>query len=227
MKNDLTHLLFILDRSGSMASIARDAIQGFNSFLAQHLEEPGDARLTLVLFDDQFEVPCDGIPLPEATPLDHRTFVPRGSTALLDAIARAIDDLGLKLAATPDDQRPGAVIVAILTDGYENASRHHTWHDVQQRIRHQSDTYQWRFLFLGANQDAIATAARVGIDAHDSATFAADGPGTAASMDAFARKSKSIRKSASYQPMDEQELADLQAPMENILREEDQKKREK
>lgn len=225
MNPNLTHLLVILDRSGSMAAIAPAAIDGFNGFLRQHLAEPGDARLTLVLFDDQYDVPCDNIPLAEAVCLDHETYVPRGSTALLDAIVRSIDELGAKLASTPEDQRPGTVIVAILTDGEENASRHHTWQDVQNSIRHQSDVYQWQFLFLGANQDAIATAARAGIHAHNTATFVADHAGAAASMDAFARKSKSIRKSRSLDPMNEQELQDLNAPMESILREEDQKKR--
>lgn len=225
MNPNLTHLLFILDRSGSMASIAPAAIDGFNGFLRQHLAEPGDARLTLVLFDDQYEVPCDNIPLAEAVCLDAETYLPRGSTALLDATARSIDELGAKFASIPEDQRPGTVIVAILTDGEENASRFHTWKDVQKRIRHQSEIYQWQFLFLGANQDAIATAARAGIHAHNTATFTADHAGASASMDAFARKSKSIRKSRAHTPMDAQELNDLHAPMESILREEDQKKR--
>jgi len=225
MNPQLTHLLFILDRSGSMEPIAPAAIDGFNSFLRRHLEEPGDARLTLVLFDDQYEVPCDSIPLAEVLPLNERTYEPRGCTALLDATVRAIDELGSKLAAFPEDQRPGSVIVAILTDGEENASLQHTWQDVQDRIAHQSKAYQWQFLFLGANQDAIATAAQCGIHANNAATFVADSAGTAASMDTFSRKSASIRKSRSNVAMNAQEIHDLNAPMKSILEEEDRKKR--
>ena len=225
MNPDLTHLLFILDRSGSMAAMADDAIHGFNSFLQDQLHEPGDARLTLVLFDDQYEVPCNNVPLVEALPLDHRSFVPRGTTALLDATARAIDELGTTLSSLPESDRPGTVIVAILTDGYENASHRFTWRDVSRRIRHQSKHYQWQFLFLGANQDAIATAAQIGIQSHNTATWVADQHGTAASMKSISRKSSAVRKTRGGHSLTKEEQADLSAPMENILREEDQKRR--
>ena len=225
MNTNLTHILFILDRSGSMSSMAGAAIEGFNRLLEEQRAEPGDARLTLVLFDDLYEVPCDDIPLAEVVPLDRETYVPRGSTALLDAICRGVDELGAKLAATPEEQRPGTVITAILTDGEENASTRHTWQDVQQRIRHQTDAYQWQFLFLGANQDAIATAALAGIAAHNASTFVADHAGSAATMDAITRKMKSIRKSRARYDMTAHEVQDLHAPMESIVDEEDRKKR--
>lgn len=225
MNPQLTEILFILDRSGSMESIAPAAIEGFNSFLRKHLEEPGEARVTLVLFDSQHQTLCDRIPIAEMLPLDERSYETRGCTALLDAICHAIDKQGMSLAALAEPQRPGTVIVAILTDGMENASRKHTWQDVQNRIAHQSQTYQWQFLFLGANQDAIATAAQCGIHADHAATFVADVAGTSASMDTFARKSASIRKSRSNVDMTEQEIHDLNAPMKSILKEEDRKKR--
>jgi hypothetical protein len=116
MNKDLTEIAFILDRSGSMGAIARDAIGGFNQFLADQQGAPGQARLTVALFDDEYELHVDQVPIAETLPLDGTTYVPRGSTALLDAIGRTIDAIGKRLAATPEDQRPGKVIVAIFTE---------------------------------------------------------------------------------------------------------------
>ncbi len=228
MKTKLTEILFLLDRSGSMASMTEAAIAGFNNFLREQSAEPDPAHLTLVLFDDQYETPCNSVPLPEILPLDTTTFVPRGATALLDAIGRGIDELGLRLAALPEEQRPGAVIVAILTDGQENASVQFTIHDIQQRIHHQTDTYKWHFLFLGANQDAIASAARLGISHHNSATYQADATGQQASAASLSRKTKALRKfSLCPEHLTPEEQVDLKAPMSSILHEEDEKRRKK
>ena len=158
MNPNHTEIAFILDRSGSMASMVEPAIAGFNSLLSEQQTLPGSARFSLVLFDDHYEVPVASMPIAEVQPLNTNTYQPRGSTALLDAIGRTIDELGARLANAPEAERPGQVLVAILTDGEENASRQFTWKDISDRIRHQTDVYQWRFLFLGANQDAIATA---------------------------------------------------------------------
>jgi hypothetical protein len=100
-----------------------------------------------------------------------KTYAPDGGTALLDAIGRTIDETGARLAAMPEAERPGKVIIAILTDGEENSSRTFTWAQISDKIRHQQEVYKWEFLFLGANQDAIATAARIHIGRHNSATF--------------------------------------------------------
>jgi uncharacterized protein YegL len=226
MNPNLTEILFILDRSGSMASLTEAAISGFNNFLREQAAEPGQARLTLVLFDDRYEVPVAALPLPEITPIDTTVYTARGSTALLDAMGRGIDELGQRLGALPEDQRPGTVIVAVFTDGEENASTRHSWADVNQRIRHQSEKYQWHFLFLGANQDAIATAARVGIHAANSATYLADDHGLGASGASVSRKAKAMRKFQSQQALDAAEQADLNAPLSDIVREEDHKRRE-
>ena len=126
MNDNLTEIAFILDRSGSMESMVEPAISGFNRLLREQQQEPGTARFTLVLFDDQYEVPFHSVPIAEVVELDTNTFVPRGSTALLDAIGPTIDELGAKLAALPEADRPGQVIVAILTDGMENASHRYT-----------------------------------------------------------------------------------------------------
>lgn len=225
MNPNLTEILFILDRSGSMAPLTEAAISGFNNFLRDQAAEPGQARLTLVLFDDHYETPVSSLPLPEITPLDTTVYTARGSTALLDAMGRGIDELGQRLATLPEVDRPGTVIVAILTDGEENASQHFSWKDVNRRIRHQSEKYHWNFLFLGANQDAIATAAKVGIQAANSATYLADAHGIGATGASFSRKAKAMRKMASCQPLDTAEQADLQAPLSDIVREEDDKRR--
>jgi len=114
-------------------------------------------------------VPIDALPVAEILPLDNDSYVPHGSTALLDATGRAIDELGARLAALPEKDRPVQVIVAILTDGLENSSQNYTWQQVADAIRRQSEQYRWTFLFLGANQDAIATAAQVNITTADAA----------------------------------------------------------
>lgn len=178
MRSDFTDISVVLDRSGSMASVATDTIGGFNTFLAEQKKQPGKATLTLAQFDDVYEVVHDGKPLAEVPELTSRTFVPRGSTALLDAIGNTINRTGKRLADMPDTERPGKVIVVILTDGFENASREFSKEKINEMIAHQRDKYQWEFVFIGANQDAIATAASYGIGAHSTMTYAANAVGT-------------------------------------------------
>jgi hypothetical protein len=225
MNPNLTEILFILDRSGSMASLTEAAIASFNHFLREQAAEPGQARLTLVLFDDHYEVPVASLPLPEITPIDTTVYTARGMTALLDAMGRGIDELGQRLAALPENERPGTVIVAVFTDGEENASQQYSWQDVTQRIRHQSEAYKWHFLFLGANQDAIATAASIGITAANAATYLADSHGFGASGASVSRKARAMRKLSSSQPLDAAEQADLNSPLADLVREEDDKRR--
>ena len=168
-----TEIAFILDRSGSMGSIAETAVAGFNELLTQQQQEHAQTpvRMSLVLFNTGYKVPFASVPAPELPRLDMKTYDPDGGTALLDAIGRTIDETGARLAAMPETERPGKVIIAILTDGEENSSRTFTWAQISDKIRHQQEVYKWEFLFLGANQDAIATAARIHIGRHNSATF--------------------------------------------------------
>ena len=195
-----TEIAFILDRSGSMEFMIHATISGFNEFLkAQQatLDDQGNpipATFTLILFDHEYLPIHSRAPIQNAEPLTLETYQPRGSTALLDAIGRTIDHIGTELAATPESERPSKVIIAILTDGEENASRHFTMADINNRITHQTDKYQWEFLFLGANQDAIATAAHMGIHAHNAATFVADAADVQASSVAFSSKVSSKRR---------------------------------
>ena len=123
MRSDLTEIAFVLDRSGSMNPIAADAIGGFNTFLASQQSLPGEARLTLVLFDHEYLVTHNNVDIRSVPPLHSAAYLPRGMTALLDAVGRTIDDVGARLATTPEEQRPAKMIVAILTDGQATASR--------------------------------------------------------------------------------------------------------
>ncbi len=227
MNKHLTEIAFVLDRSGSMQSMATAAIDGFNHFLKSQQSAPGHARLTLVLFDDEYLVPQVSSPVVEVRPLTRETYVPRNSTALLDAIGRTIEELGQRLEATPEPERPGKVIVAILTDGEENASTQFTWTQIAERIRHQTAHYQWEFFFLGANQDAIATAAKMSIAPQNAATYVGDSLGQFSGSAALARKANAVRSKAAGKKMSPAEALDAEAPLSNILNEEDSNRRGK
>ena len=224
MKNNYAEIAFVLDRSGSMDSCRDAAIEGFNRFLKEQQQVEGLAKLTLVLFDDEYLVPAQALPVAEVIPLDNETYVPRGSTALLDAIGRTIDEMGARLAALPEADRPVQVIVAILTDGAENSSQNYTWHQLAGVIRRQTEQYRWTFLFLGANQDAIATAAQMNIAAANAANYVHDEPGLHASARAFARKVRGLR---TFQAPNAglEECADATASLSELLAEEDGKAR--
>jgi hypothetical protein len=227
MNKNLTEIAFILDRSGSMAPVTEAAITGFNEFLRDQQKTEGQARLTLVLFDNEYLVPLDCIPVQEAVALDTTTYVPRASTALLDAIGTTIDRIGARIAAMPETDRPGQVIVAILTDGYENSSEKFTWKDISHKILEQTNTYKWQFLFLGANQDAIATAANLSISAENASTYVGDNGGTYSSQKAMSRKTTALRKMSSGARMSLQERKDTATPLSEIVAEEDAEGRKK
>jgi Mg-chelatase subunit ChlD len=224
MKNHYSEIAFVLDRSGSMESCREPAIEGFNSFLQEQQRTEGLARLTLILFNDEYLVPIDALPVAEILPLDNDSYVPRGSTALLDAIGRTIDELGARLAALPEQDRPMQVIVAILTDGRENSSQNYTWQQIADVIKQQSEQYRWTFLFLGANQDAIATAAQMNITAANAAAYVADAAGLHASASTLARKVRALRR-VSMGTASVRECHDAVAPMSGLVAEEDQKER--
>ena len=191
MKTDYSDISLVLDRSGSMEAVRADTIGGFNAFLTdQKNAGVGTATVTLAQFDDIYETVYLAIPLGDAPLLSAQTFVPRGSTALLDAIGKTIDETGTRLAALPEAQRPDKVIFVILTDGEENASLHFTMPQIADKIRHQRENYQWEFVFLGANQDAIATASQIGVPQGAALSYAYDGKGV---MDAMETVSENVR----------------------------------
>ena len=174
---NLSEIICIIDRSGSMEFIRADAIGGFNTFLKEQQEVPGECKFTYTQFDTEYEVVHDGIDIKDMKPLTEETYVPRGGTALLDAIGRTVNTVGARLANTPEDQRPSKVIVVILTDGHENSSQEFSRDKIFEMITTQREQFQWEFVFLAANQDAIAVGAGLGIAAHAAANFSFDSAG--------------------------------------------------
>jgi hypothetical protein len=181
MKDNFTRIAVILDRSGSMESCKESTVAGFNEFIRTQRELPGEATVKLVQFDDQYETVFDK-PLRECPELTQNTFVPRGSTALLDAQGRTIVELGRELAALPEQERPSKVIVVTLTDGMENASKEFSLDKIGEMTRAQRDKFNWDFVFLGANQDAIATAAAMSIPLPSAMSYSTSKAGIAATM---------------------------------------------
>ena len=219
-----TEIAFILDRSGSMQAIRTAAIEGFNTFLRDQQSAPDPARFTLVFFETETDVRHVSIPIAEVCPLDLETYVPGGCTALLDAIGETIDKLGQRLAAMPEADRPDHVTIAILTDGQENSSRRYNWHQIADRIKHQTEKYAWEFLFLGAGPDTIATAAQLNIHAANTSQFIADSIGQTSAMAGISRKTLATRaKKHGY--ANQQQLEDDAKPMADLVQEEDQKRR--
>ena len=199
MKEGLTEIVSIVDRSGSMESILDDAIGGFNTFLAAQQRQPGQAKLSLILFDNEYQVVHQAVDIQQVEPLNQDTYVPRGSTALLDAVGKTIDAVGERLAATAESERPSQVIVSILTDGYENASQTYSKPKVAEMIKHQTEKYSWAFEFQAANMDAFAAAKELSIAPDRVVQFEATGEGV---REAFVQQSMRISAMRS-QDMDE------------------------
>jgi len=193
MNKNLTEIAYILDRSGSMNRLKKSAVTGFNTFIKEQKEAAGDVTFSLVLFDHECQMHADRAPLIEVSPLDQSTYVPRGSTALLDAIGSTIQNIGEKLAETPEDERPGKVIIAIYTDGYENSSTDYSAKAISKMIHHQTDNYGWEILFLAANEDAMATAAAYGIQRKNASHVSNDSKGMSSSHSSFSRKVRGSR----------------------------------
>lgn len=160
---DATEIVVVMDKSGSMDMRRADAIGGFNSFLADQQKEPGEANLTLVFFDTTYTIPVKGVPIKEVVPLNEDTYRPGGNTALNDALARAIIETGARLAAMPEEERPGKVICVIITDGEENSSVEHTKRQVKEMVEHQESKYDWAFIYLGVGVDAFSEARQIGM----------------------------------------------------------------
>src|SRR6516164_8215011 len=193
MNQNVCEIGFVLDRSGSMNAMKEEAIGGITAFLESQKKLPGEVRLTLVLFDHEYIVAHDGVPIKDVPPLDDHSYVPRGTTALLDAIGRTINTIGERLEKTPEPERPGKVIVVILTDGLENTSQEFNREGIFKMIKHQREVYSWEFIFLGAKQDAIATGAKMGIPIANAVTFSEAPGGTARAFDAVSSVATAYR----------------------------------
>ena len=173
---DTTDITIILDRSGSMQAIRTDTIGGFNSFLEEQKKLPDKASLSLIQFDHEYEPVYRGIDIQDAAKLTLETFVPRGNTALYDAVGRTIVKTGERLAKLPEAERPKRVLFLIITDGAENASREYSAAMLHSMITEQREKYAWEFVFLGANQDSFLNAQQIGVAL--AANFVADAQGT-------------------------------------------------
>lgn len=184
MNKNLTEMVFILDRSGSMSGLETDTIGGYNSLLEKQKKEEGEAVVTTVLFDDKYDMICDHADIKKIPPMTEKEYYARGCTALLDAIGKTINHVGNRHKYAPDSEVPSKTMVVIITDGYENASREFDLNKVKHMIEHQKEKYNWEFLFLGANIDAVQTAGTFGINADRAVTYQPDSVGTRTNFDA-------------------------------------------
>lgn len=186
-----TLIAVVLDRSGSMGSIRNDVVGGFDHFVSEHKKVPGDCKLTLTQFDTEYEIVwnCRDI---KDLPTIGGFYSPRGSTALLDAVGRTINAIGEELSKKPESERPSKVIFCVITDGQENASKEFNKQQVADMIKHQQEKYGWDFTFIGANMDAFAEGAKIGVRAAGAMQFVHNSVGV---MGAFKAMSSSSGRS--------------------------------
>lgn len=206
MNDNLCDVTVVLDRSGSMASVKEGTIGGFNLFLSEQKKAPGKCNMTLVQFDDHRDFPrsekvYEALDAAQTPNLTEETYLPRGGTPLLDAIGSTIVATGQRLASMPEADRPGKVVFVIVTDGEENASREYTRERILEMIKHQTDTFKWVFVFLGANQDAIASGRGIGVQNSNSMTYAHSNVGTRSAFAATASNLASYRGSGQVEAM--------------------------
>ena len=195
----MTELVFILDRSGSMAGLESDTIGGFNAMIRKQKSQPGEALVNTVLFDNESVVIHDRVPLQHVPELTDREYTVRGCTALLDAIGGAIHHIGMVHKYARPEDRPEKILFVITTDGMENASRTYTYDRVKEMIRRQKENYGWEFLFLGANIDASLEASRFGIHEDCAVNYHADHQGTGVIYEALGQ---AVCNARACRPMD-------------------------
>ena len=193
----MVEVIFILDRSGSMAGMEPDTIGGFNSTLESQRKEHGEVLWSTVLFDNRHEVIHDRVPIEKIEKLTEREYYVRGCTALLDAIGRAVKHIGNVHKYARAEDVPEKTLFVITTDGMENASKEYSYKEVKRMIERQSEKYGWEFLFLGANMDAVSVAGRMGIRPERAATFHNDSEGIALNYQAIDRAMRSVRRTCS------------------------------
>ncbi len=183
MKKNLTEIVFILDRSGSMHGLERDTIGGYNSMLEKQRKVDGEAYVTTVLFDDEVETICDRAPIKDVKDMTDREYFTRGCTALLDAVGGTISHIGNIHKYAVNEDVPEKTLFIITTDGMENASREYSYDRVKKMIERQKKKYGWEFLFLGANIDSAEMGAMIGIDRDFAVNYKSDEEGTMLNYD--------------------------------------------
>lgn len=198
MKKNLTEIVFVLDRSGSMEHLTLETIGGYNSLIEKQKEENlGEAYVTTVLFDDTYTLLYDHVNLNNVPRLTKKDYYARGCTALLDAVGRTIDRIGERLCNTPENERPENILFIITTDGYENASREYTKSRLKEMITLQQNVYSWKFIFLGADIDAVGEADSIGIRSEAAYMPSATDRGISSSFNALGKIARFVRKSGS------------------------------
>ena len=195
MRKNLTELVFILDRSGSMCGLEKDTVGGFNSMIEKQKKEEGEAYVSAVLFSNDSEVLYDRVPVEKVEPMTERQYSVGGCTALLDAIGDAIHHIGNVHKYAREEDVPEHTVFVITTDGMENASCRYTAEDVKRKIERQKEKYGWEFLFLAANIDAVETAGRFGIASDRAVDYQADGAGTELNFRVLSETITKVRKS--------------------------------
>ena len=194
MKVNLTEIVFILDRSGSMKGLEADTIGGFNAMLERQKKAEGEALLSTLLFSNETEVLHDRADIRRVESLSLQDYRVGGSTALLDAIGGAIRHIGNLHRETRPEERPAHTLFVITTDGQENASRRYGYAELKRLIERQKERYGWEFLFLGANMDAVAAASRFGIDADRAVRYHCDSAGIALNYEAVGEAILTLRE---------------------------------
>ena len=196
MRKGLTEIIFILDRSGSMAGLEGDTIGGYNSMLDRQKKEDGEAIVSTVLFDDRSEVLHDRVSLDKMEHITEQAYYVRGCTAPLDAVGGAVKHIATVHRYAREEDRPEKTLFIITTDGMENASRRYDYEKVRDMVERQKEKYGWEFLFLGANIDAIQVAGRFGIQKEYAVNFECDSEGTRLNYDVVSRAVSSVRANA-------------------------------
>ena len=196
----MTELVFILDRSGSMSGLESDTVGGFNSMIEKQKKEEGKAVVSTVLFDNESVVIHDRLPLDKVPCMTEEEYFTRGCTALLDAVGGAIHHIGNVHKYAREEDRPEKTLFIITTDGMENASRRYDYERVRKMVAHQKEKYNWEFLFLGANMDAIETAGHFGISRDRAVNFVCDSEGTKLNYEVLSATVTGFRACKSAKP---------------------------
>lgn len=194
MKNNLTELVFILDRSGSMSGLERDTIGGFNSMLEKQKKEEGEAVITTVLFDNKYELLHDRINIRGISPITDKEYFVRGTTALLDAIGKTIRKIENAQKHTLEDERASKVLFVITTDGMENSSTIYSYEKIKRMIEDKKKEFGWEFIFLGANIDAAAAAESIGISRDRATNYNCDSEGTTLNYEVISKTISCLRE---------------------------------
>ena len=197
MRKGLTEVVFILDRSGSMAGLEADTIGGFNSMIEKQKKEEGEAYISTVIFDDRSEVLYDRVPIVKVEPMNNKQYYVRGSTALLDAIGSAIHHITNVHKYANEADVPEKTLFIITTDGMENSSRIYSYEKVKQMVEKEKEKHGWEFVFLGANMDAIEVAGRLGIGADRAFDYDCDSEGTRLNFQVFSETVSAVRQAPS------------------------------